>query len=302
MVRQVHRTRQSVCLTTLIACGVLLAGCDGQTGEGPGDSGPSPTATRDPRPLKPEGLIGNWTLADVDEPGAGTVLRLAPQELDVVGSRCGTLGGAWRADPDGLFLASIHSAFTYAVEGIPGCARASQDTPDWLRRVTAYRFDDGGRPVLLDDLAQPVARLIPGATPTAGPDMLDSALAPPVVTDEARRDLAATPALPATLTPVDPHRLARHWVPVSGHRAAYVKFTAGGGWHGSDGCNDSRGRWLTAPGGALLATVGAVTLVGCESVPVDHWLSTARRAGFDGADLVLLDVRGRETGRLRATG
>jgi hypothetical protein len=302
MMRQFPRTTLSVYLTTLVAVGLLLTGCNRQTDTRPEGSGAVPGTTQESRPLAPERLIGNWTLVDVDEPGAGTVLRLAHRQLNLAGSRCGTLGGSWRADTDGLFLASIDTASSHAVDTIPGCARASQDTPDWLRRVTAYRFDGRGRPLLLDDLGQPVARLIPGATPTAGPDMADSALEPPVVTDEARQDLAAAPALPATLAPVDPHRLARRWVPLSGPRAAYVTFTTDGGWHGSDGCNDSGGRWITAPGGALLATVGAVTLVGCESVPVHDWLWTARRAGFDGVDLVLLDVQGRETGRLRVAG
>ncbi|BCL12324.1 META domain-containing protein [Micromonospora sagamiensis] len=289
-------------LAMLVAFGALLAGCGGQAGAGAEDPGALRDGTEDARPLAPEELLGAWTLVDVDEPGAGTILHLAHRDLHVLGSRCGVLSGSWRADTDGVFLAEVTSASASAVEGIPGCERASQDTPDWLRRVTAYRFDDGGRPLLLDDLAQPVARLVPGASPTPGPDMAASVLAPPVVTDEVRRALAPAAALPVTLTPADRHRLAGRWVPLTGNRNAYLEFTADGDWTGSDGCNGSRGRWISASGGTLLATAGATTLVGCDNVPVDSWLGTARRAGFDGEVLVLLDAQGKETGRLRSAG
>ncbi|WP_405114715.1 META domain-containing protein [Micromonospora sp. NBC_01405] len=292
--------RQSY-LATLVVFGVLLAGCDGQTGAGSAGSGPVPGATEASRPLAPEKLVGSWTIADVGDPGAGKILRFAPSGLHLIGSSCGTLGGSWRADVDGVFLADIDTAFSAAVEGIPGCERASQDVPGWLRRVTAYQFDGSGRPVLLDDLARPVARLIPGATPTAGPDMMASELVPPVVTDEARQALAPAAALPEALAAVDRRRLAGRWVPTDGHKAAYVEFTADGEWRGSDGCNDESGRWITGAGGTLLATAGSATLMYCvASVPVGEWLWTARRAGFDGATLVLLDAQGKEKGRLRA--
>ncbi|NBE82581.1 META domain-containing protein [Micromonospora rubida] len=288
-------------LATLIAFGVLLAGCGRQTGSGSVDPGPVPGATEASRPLAPEKLVGSWTIADVDDPGAGKNLRLAPSELHLIGSRCGTLGGSWRADVDGVFLADIDSASSLVVEGIPGCESAGQDVPGWLRRVTAYRLDGRGLPVLLDDLARPVARLIPGATPTAGPDTAASELAPPVVTDAARRALAPAAPLPAALTPVDRRRLVGRWAPTDGHKEAYVEFTADGEWRGSDGCNDDSGRWITAAGGTLLATAGAVTLAYCAaSVPVGAWLWTARRAGFEGDVLVLLDAQRKEAGRLRA--
>ncbi|WP_229398845.1 META domain-containing protein [Micromonospora okii] len=285
------------CLAVLAALGVLLAGCDGQTGPWAADSGPDGIEASGP--LAPEKLIGAWTISGLDDPGGGTVLHLAHREVQLVGTRCGILGGSWRADTDGVFLADIDSAYVDSTEGVPGCERAAQDTPEWLRRVTAYRFDGAGRPTLLDGRSRPVARLIPGATPTPGPNMLDSALDPPTVTDEARRDLAPAAPLPATLSPADQRRLVGRWVPGSGHRAAYVEFDANGEWRGSDGCNDSDGRWITADGGTLFALAGAVTLVACAaSVPVEHWLWTARRAGFDGEALVLLDAQGRETGRL----
>ncbi|MFG1842572.1 META domain-containing protein [Micromonospora sp. NPDC049175] len=81
-----------------------------------------------------------------------------------------------------------------------------------------------------------------------------------------------------------------------------MEFTADGEWHGSDGCNDQSGRWITAAGGTLLATTRAATLAFCtDSVPIGHWVTTARRAGHDGKVLVLLDAQGKETGRLSPT-
>ncbi|WP_189062311.1 hypothetical protein [Micromonospora parathelypteridis] len=203
-------------------------------------------------PLAPEALIGSWTLIDVADPGAGKILHLAHGELHLVGTHCGTLGGTWRANSEGVFLADIWQAFAAAVEGIPGCEKASQETPEWLRRVTAYQFDGKGLPVLLDGGRQTVARLIPGATPTPEPNLADSVLEPPLVTDEARRALAPAVALPVTLVPMDQRRLVGRWVPLSGHKAAYVEFTADGEWRGSDGCNDESGRWISGAGGTLL--------------------------------------------------
>lgn len=58
------------------------------------------------------------------------------------------------------------------------------------------------------------------------------------------------------------------------------------------------GGWVVGPVGTLLATSGVSTLIGCDNVPVGDWLSSARRAGFDGATLVLLDQHATELGRL----
>ncbi|MEV0003394.1 hypothetical protein AB0H28_14055 [Micromonospora sp. NPDC050980] len=287
------------CLATLVVTGVLLAGCSAQGHPERVDPQPISGTSGPVVPLAPESLIGSWTIVDVADPGAGRILRLADGDLDLVGTRCGTLGGFWRASSDGTFLADIFTASTAAVEGIPGCAKASQETPEWLRRITAYQFDGAGLPVLLDAREQPVARLIPGATPTPEPDMADDLLEPPVITDEARRALRPAVALPAKLVPVDRTRLAGRWVPLSGHKAAYVKFTADGEWRGSDGCNDESGRWITAASGTLLTTARGTTLIFCaDSVSVGGWVVAARRAGLDGQVLVLLDAQGAETGRL----
>ncbi|MEU5908393.1 META domain-containing protein [Micromonospora sp. NPDC047467] len=283
--------------------GMLLSGCARQGHPEAADPTPPVTGTTGAVvPLAPEMLIGSWTLVDVADPGTGTILRLADSELHLIGSHCGTLGGSWRANDEGVFLADVWSASTAVVESTPGCEKASQETPGWLRSVTAYQFDRAGLPVLLDGRGQAVARLIPGATPTPEPDKADSVLKPPVVTDEARRALAPAVALPATLVSADQRQPIGRWVPKSGHKAAYLEFTADGEWHGSDGCNDQSGRWITAADGTLLATARATTLAFCaDSVPIEQWVTTARRAGLDGKALVLLNAHGDETGRLSPT-
>ncbi|MFF0176043.1 META domain-containing protein [Micromonospora profundi] len=290
-------------LATLVVMGVLLGGCARQGHlEAAGPRPPVTGTTGAAMPLAPEMLIGSWTLVDVAAPGAGTILRLAGSELHLIGSHCGTLGGSWRASDVGVFLADVWSASTVVVDSRPGCEKASQETPGWLRSVTAYQFDGAGSPVLLDGRRQTVARLIPGATPVPEPDKANSVLEPPRVTDEARRALAPAVALPATLIPADQRQPIGRWAPKSGHKAAYLEFTADSEWHGSDGCNDQSGRWITAADGTLLATARATTLAFCaDSVPIEQWVTTARRAGLDGKALVLLNAHGDETGRLSPT-
>ncbi|MFF0123808.1 META domain-containing protein [Micromonospora arida] len=290
-------------LATLVVMGVLLSACARQGHpEAAATKPPAMGTTGAAESMAPEMLIGAWTLVDVADTGAGKILHLADSELHLIGSHCGTLGGSWRANDEGVFLADVWSASTVVVENTPGCEQASQETPGWLRSVTAYQFDGAGLPVLLDGRGQAVARLIPGATPTPEPDKADSVLEPPMVTDEARRALTPAVALPATLVPADQRQLIGRWAPKSGHKAAYLKFTADGEWHGSDGCNDQSGRWITAAGGTLLATARAATLAFCaDSVPIEQWVTTARRAGFDGKVLALLNAHGSETGRLSPT-
>jgi heat shock protein HslJ len=250
---------------------------------------------------EPTRLIGSWTASGTGIE-KGTVLRLADDGLTVF-SGCQVLFGEWTADPSGLFLADVNGVSS---AGGPGCAASDRpELPAWLARASGFRTE-GSVPVLQDDAGAEVARLRPGARPTAGPDLDPSQVVPPTVTDEARRRLAPPAALPATLTPPARESLAGRWVPAAGPaggpRPAHVVLAADGTWQGSDGCNGTGGRWATGPGGVLLATGGVSTLIGCDNVPVGTWLVSARRVGLDGEVLVLLDAAGTETGRLRRDG
>ncbi|MEU5724255.1 hypothetical protein ABZ783_20825 [Micromonospora sp. NPDC047738] len=277
----------------MVAVGALLAGCAGGTAAEKSPPPALPPGSGSPGVADPVALLGNWTLAGVAEEPHG-ILRLAPDRIQLFG-RCGILVGSWRADAGGLFVAAMFGSS--GAEGGPGCTNA-EPNPRWLQRVTSYRLE-GDTPMLLDADGALVARLLPGATPTPGPYLAASEVAPPEITDEVRRQFAPAAALPATLTPAAGNRLVGRWVPVSGPRRAYVEFKADGEWRGSDGCNGHGGRWVVGSGGAFLATTGPSTLIGCDGVPVGAWLASSWRAGLAGETLVLLDARSKETGRLR---
>lgn len=291
-------------LVAVVAVGTLLAGCGGQpsseAGAPTGSQRPVavPTSTGSPQ-ADPLALIGSWTVAEVDE-GAGEILRLAPIEqggLVLIG-RCGVLMGTWRADANGLFLVGVpEQVFP---EG-RGCPAGPQPTAAWLHQATAFRVE-GDRPVLLDRQGRQVALLLPGAKVSPRPDLVPSFTKPPVVSAEARRALAPAAPVPAALTPARGDALLGRWVPLgrrSGPGRPFLELRDDGTWRGSDGCNGQGGRWVAGPDGALLATSGPSTAIGCDNVLVGNWLSSASRAGLDGEVLVFLDAQGNETGRLR---
>jgi hypothetical protein len=276
----------------LAAAGLLVAGCATE------DPAERPSTPEDPGDAvigtDPVGLVGSWTLAELADGSSDSVIQLALPEVRVWHD-CGILSGGWRANEYGQFVAYI--------AGYSGdCGGAAVTTPDWLSRATSYGVDGEAR-VLLDAQDQVVARLLPGATPTPGPDMVPELAEPPVVTDEVRSALAPAAPLPDDLAPADADTLTVRWVPADGSSSStetpYVELAADGSWQGSDGCNGQVGRWVSGPDGALLAVAGGSTLIGCDNVPVGSWLSETSRAGFDGDVLVLLDAQGGELGRLQ---
>lgn len=284
-------------LAATVVVGALLAGCAGEDGTQLSPPRAEQPLTATPAPVDPTALIGNWHLVGVAEEPQG-VLRVAPHQIQLFG-RCGMHTGSWRADSGGLFVAAM-----FGISGPrrgDGCTADPRQLLGWLQRATGYRLD-GDTPVLVDEAGAQVARLRPGATPTPGPHLAPSEVAPPTLTDEDRRRFAPAAALPANLRPVDPARLVGRWAPARGPETVYVEFRADGEWRGSDGCNGQGGRWVAGPGGALLATSGPSTLIGCEGEPVGAWLSSAWRAGLDGETLVLLDAGAGEIGRLRPAG
>lgn len=295
--------RRSRHLMAAVAVGTLLAGCAGAAGPQAiaptGSPAVSAGPTGDGSPPDPVALIGNWTVTAAGE--GGGVLRLAPSDQgDLLWfDRCGVSMGTWRADAGGLFLADLPG---HSPSDRPGCPSDPPRGPDWLTRATAFRVA-GDTPILLDDQGRQVARMAAGAKPTPGPHLLPALAEPPVVTPEVRRALAPAAALPAGLTPASRAALLGRWVPAGSGRPgpapAYVELRDDGGWRGSDGCNGQGGRWVAGAQGALLATAGPSTLIGCANVPVASWLSAASRAGLEDDVLVLVDARGTETGRLR---
>ncbi|WP_412738650.1 hypothetical protein [Krasilnikovia sp. MM14-A1259] len=226
-----------------------------------------------------------WTLAD---PGsdAGRAIGLTPTELTIY-QDCGELMAPWRADRQGLFIAHITSSSG-------GCD--PQTRVAWLDKAAGFQLD-GRNVVLLDVGGATVARLVASGQPPR-PDRESFE-----VTDAFRRSLDPPAALPARVIPADRRGLLGRWVPVRGGSKApkqpYLELGADGRWSALDGCNGSQGGWAAGSAGTLLASSGMSTLIGCDNVPVGDWVSSARRAGFDGTTLVLLDQNAKELGRLR---
>jgi hypothetical protein len=254
---------------------------------------PTPSATGTPAAAHdPLALIGSWQLTGADsEPGG--VLRLSDRDLTLF-RPCGQLLGSWRADTNGLFVGYVHG-----FRGCPLPPDGQEATPAWLRVAVGFRVDGRARE-LLDANRTIVARLLPGGALSADPG--STRTAPPVVTDQARRDFAPAAPLPSGLVPASRDRLIGRWVadtPGGQRQQPYVELYSDGHYQGFDGCNSAQGRWAAGPGGALLAASGLSTLIGCSNVDVPRWFSGARRAAIDGGVLVRLDVTGAELGRLQ---
>jgi hypothetical protein len=278
----------------------LLAGCAERTdgGDPPREEAPDTTGPETPVGEKadPTALIGLWTVDGTAEED-GTVLRIAYPGLSLWRS-CGVVMGDWRADPSGLFVGGMDS--------YTGCTPpGGEPTPAWLARVAAFRVDGDAR-ALLDRDGAVVARLLPGGRPIPNPNVAPSEAEPPEVTSDARRGLAGAAPLPDGMQAPAEDALVRRWLPAEDGAGApeppYLEFLADGTWRGSDGCNGQGGRWVAGAGGAILTTSGPMTLMACDGVPVGGWLNDARRVGLDGEELVLLDARAREIGRLRPAG
>jgi META domain len=249
---------------------------------------PDPPATTAGKPWQ---LIGSW-LVDADGEDDGAVLRIGDDVSLWRG--CGMLNGSWRADRHGLFVADLWA-------GSGACVGEPPLAPAWLRSAVGFEVRSDG-PRLLDADGAVVARLRPGGRPTPGPDMLGSLADPPTVTDADKEKFPEPAPLPAGLDPAGPDALVGRWVPpddgVVRPEQPALELRADGSWQSSDGCNESAGRWVVGPGGALVATAGMSTAMGCTNVSVGGWLSGAARAALDVDALVLLDADGVELGRL----
>lgn len=288
----------------------LLAGCgaesvqardDEPTPPTTGTSSPSSDPTADPDEVggPPSALVGSWLVKAAGEE-SGAVLRIS-NDISLF-RHCGYLQGGWRASPDGMFIASLYG-------GDGGCfgAQAAM-VPTWFAAARGFRIT-GDERLLLDGRGKAVATLRPGGRPTAKPNLAPSEAEPPVLTDELQALLDVRPApMPPGLEPIDHDGLLGRWEVAKpppthvGRKPPYLAFLRDGTWQGSDGCNGAVGRWTSGDAGALLATTGVSTAIGCDNVNVSQWVGAATRAGLDGDQLVLVDAAGHETGRLvRAT-
>lgn len=235
---------------------------------------PLPPRTPVPAPagraMESTGLTGTWSVRDAGA-AAGTALVLGPGPQLELRSGTAQQFGTWRAS-GGVFVAALDGR---------------TPTPAWL---TATRATSEGSSVVLHR-----------GTPTA----LSARLVPAGGQPDPGGIVIHDPApLPKALRPAADEELLGRWVPADGSgteapNRPSVTLEPGGGYTGTDGCNSAQGRWAAGRGGLLLATSGPMTEMGCTGmVGVPTWLGQAHRAGFDGAVLVLVDVAGKELGRL----
>jgi hypothetical protein len=247
---------------------------------------PAPSAHTDPL-----ALVGRWKLAAAGEkPGTSLILG---DGLSLF-RPCGMLEGAWRADDGGLFVGGINSGDSSCFHSKQGAAAP------WLASAVGYRSEGPDR-VLINAAGQVVAVLSPGARPRTGPNDSTSDTAAPKLTASLKAALASPAALPPGLRPATLGAIGGRWIaggPELGNAAGYVQFNQGGTWVGSDGCNGYGGRLAVGDDGEILTTSSGTTDVGCNVSPAPRWVENARRAGFDGSVLVLLDAQGKVLGRL----
>lgn len=287
-------------LAGVVAIGVILAtGCT----QFPGDPGgrnsetPPPTEAGTGPESAALGLVNLWRVSGVPEEEVDTWLRLDAGSFQLWRD-CGMIDGSWGAT-ETRFLASIYGASEDCVtpEGFP--------TAEWLDAVTGYRAVGAGWQ-LTDAGGGVVATLTIDGAPEPIPTAAKLYTEPPEITDSMREVMRKPAPLPTELRPVTAATLVGKWTPVdfvaspdpSRTTDPHVLFARDGTWTGSDGCNGGNGRWAVDTAGALLATVGPMTQIGCEGAPVPTWVATARLAGFDGELLSLLDLDGSEIARL----
>lgn len=268
----------------VVACVVLLAtGCVQTPVVGAGTHTGSESAAL--------GLVNLWRVSGVAEEEVDTWLRLDAGSFQLWRD-CGMIDGAWRTT-ETLFLASTYGAIEDCVVG------GTVPRVEWLEAVTGYRAAGAGW-VLTDANGAVVATLAVDGAPEPIPTAATFYAEPPVITDSVRELMRKPAPLPAEMSPVTAATLAGKWIPL-GYVVPtdpHVVFAEDGTWSGSDGCNAGEGRWVADNAGALLATTGPMTQIGCEGAPVPAWLAGVYLAGLDGERLSLLDADGSEIGWL----
>jgi hypothetical protein len=233
----------------------------------------------------PVALLGVWAVTGVG-PSSEAKLRLNSREIRVV-QDCGELMGEWRANAVGQFVADIHAS-------TDSCGIAA---PSWLADAVGFRVE-GGDVALLNAAGAVLARL----TQRPSSEVPEVVVEGPDAVAMFRRWANPEP-LPGRFTPATPETLVGRWLTMSGRgdRPAEptLRFHPDGRWEGSDGCNGLGGRWIAGPDGLVMATGGPSTLIGCDNDNTPALIQEARRAGFDGEQLVLFGPDGTELARFR---
>ena len=279
-----------------IGLALTVGACGTTTSSGAGGATVSP-APSESQPVgmhaDPATLVASWRVqADGEEPGAVLTIGDRVDGGVILWRECGGLDGDWRANREGLLLVALSG-------GDGDCfADTQQDPTDtWLHDVARFAAD-GTDMLLLDETGRTVATLRPGGKPTAGPNRVPEYAAPPVVNAAVERHYAEAASLPDDLEPATAADIRGRWVPVGDNPPpdAYVAFTPDGDYTGSDGCNGVSGRYVVGGDGALLATSGASTQIGCHNSPISGWPAQAGRVALKGIRLVFVAPDGHVLG------
>lgn len=234
---------------------------------------PSSTPTMQPRAAAPADtaaeLVGTWTITDVND-GAVNTLILSESGVWEVTHECGPVSGSWASLGD-YFVATAWGGTTACTSG--GDPRP---TLPWVENTYRIARTESGW-TLTDAAGSATASLTDGTQDGAPPQ--------------------------TTVVPLAQGfgvgAIEGRWVPlvdIPGN--SFVEFN-GERWESSDGCNGNSGKWADLGDGYFLSTPsGPQTAIGCENIPVETWVSSARTAGFDEGTLVLFDADGTELGRL----
>ena len=272
-----------------VASAILLSGCAGPVvnADAPDQVGSLDDGAQVVDPIE---LVGLWRVRDAAGEGDSTWLRLAGGFM--LWNDCGVAGGSWKARDD-AFLAEINT-------GHGGdCAFGEEFPADWLTDATGYGYIDGEL-ALLDAAGERLARLTIDGNPPTSENFIDEYTEQPDV-DEAREYInSEVEPLPAGALPVE--SLVGRWLPTdaTGDTDPFLEFRADGTYSGSDGCNGVGGRWAAGSNGALLATLGGTTQMGCDGSNVPQLISQATTVGKVGDELTLYDADGAVLGALVA--
>lgn len=286
-------TSRGIAAGGIAVVAALLGACASSGGDVGGAPPTSSAPTADPM-SSPSDLVGMWRLTGVDGVGEKAWLRVAAEGFTLVDG-CATVSGTWAAASSSAFVASVSS-------GSPCDVDDGGDLVDqpWLENAVSYVVHDE-RAELLDADGQVVAALHDdGSAPPPGKPSNEDHSTVPELTPAQREVLDAPTTLPTDLAPVSGDELVGRWSPVGEKFATdpHVAFQSDGTWRATDGCNGLGGRWNVADSGLLvISSTEVLTLVGCEGSGVPIHAQSARRAGFDGDVLVLLDAAGTELGR-----
>lgn len=270
----------------LVVVAALATGCSSPPVAAPRDL-PTPPPPAEGGPID---LVGLWRVADAEGEGPAVWLRLDAGEFQLWRD-CGMIRGSWRAGGE------LIAASTYSASGECAGGGELRSVP-WLDATVRYE-KDGDRWILRDADGDLTASLFIDGAPAPIETAAEFYTEPPEIDARVREYFAAATTLPPGLQPATADSLPGRWEPLESYATdPHVDVAPDGTWTGTDGCNGGSGRWALGDAGDLVATAGVSTAMACEGANVPWFFASAALAGFDGAELVLLDGSGAELGRL----